>query len=80
VQHDARGGISGTVDGRKVALGSWAWLTQHLNMQQSQPEDPPRSESPLQRSVPGLESQQMQVSCGDWMMCVIAHNIPRKRH
>ncbi len=36
VQQEIGGGISGAVNGLRVALGSWNWVAQHLNEPPSQ--------------------------------------------
>ncbi|BDA42504.1 probable copper-transporting ATPase SynA [Coccomyxa sp. Obi] len=39
VRQEIGGGISGSVGGRRVALGNWAWVAQHLRDPKSQPPD-----------------------------------------
>ncbi|EIE20946.1 heavy metal translocatin [Coccomyxa subellipsoidea C-169] len=39
VVQEIGGGITGTVDGRRVALGNWTWVTQHLQEPTPQPPD-----------------------------------------
>lgn len=60
MQHVVGGGISGTVNGQRVALGSWAWLAQQLGEGQSLPE-PTGAASSLQNALHSTASQQMQV-------------------
>ena len=60
VQQEVGGGISGSVDGRRVALGNWTWVAQHLRDPKSQPPESGPSTS-LAAGASTRVQQQLQV-------------------
>ena len=61
VQQEAGAGISGIVDGKKVALGTWAWLGRHVHQDEPVSEPTPAATAQDASAVDLAATQQMQV-------------------
>ncbi len=70
VQQEIGGGISGSVGGRRVALGNWAWVAQHLRDPKSQPPD----SGPSTLSAAGMStSLQQKLQVGGTLALIMQH-------
>lgn len=79
VQQEIGGGISGAVNGLRVALGSWKWVAQHLNESPSQdPNLGPTTSAQLTGSM--AVQQNLQVGMPSHVLAGVCLNLELQDH